>query len=295
MKRRVMLLLLWAACGASTAQLGVPGEGAAGAPQIQGDEAKASGEAGKTTDDAPAATRGTSGDRQRAAASLDELKARLLELKEITFGGELQALPKVPVFVQFERSPLLSTVVAQDLRARGVQVAEAREQAAAVLTLSGRVQLEGSIGRRYLDIGETFEKIAAQDAEAARIGERSAVFAAAAGARDTAMARAVYEVGLFDKFLRNYFTVGAVADALGIRGRVNTLIAGDPRGFCLTNCEHWKHIHHRLILFARLEGGEPSWKGHVEVKAWMAQIDPQPVFDVAYETLVAQRLLERGK
>ncbi len=144
MKRRVMMLLMWAACGASAAQPSVPGEDAADGSQIRSAEAKPSGEAGTPTEDrAPAAIREASGERTRAAASLDELKARLLELKEISFGGELQALPNAPVFVQFERSPLLSTVVAQDLRARGVQVAEAREQAAAVLTLSGRVQLDG--------------------------------------------------------------------------------------------------------------------------------------------------------
>lgn len=228
---------------------------------------------------------------RRAAASLDELKARLLDLKDLSFGGDLAALPKAPVFVEFVGSPLLSSVVAQDLRARGVQVAAAREGAAGVLTLSGRVQLDGSIGRRYFDIGETFEKIAAKDEEAARIAERSAALEAGAGARDAAMASALYQAGLFDKFLRNYFSVVSLADVMGIRGSLNTLIAGDPRGFCLTNCEHWKHIHHTMVLFAKFDAGETSWKGRVVVKAWMVQIDPQPVFDVAYEALMAERLL----
>lgn len=233
--------------------------------------------------------------QRRAATSLEELKSRLLELKEIEFGGEDAPLPPVPVFVEFARSPLLSQVVAQDLRARGVRVAETKEEAAAVLALSGRVKLEGSIGRRYFDIGETFEKIAAKDPEVARIAELSPGAAAAAGARDAALARTLYEVGLFDKFLRNYFSVMALSDVLGIRGRVNTLIAGDPRGFCLTNCEHWKHIHHTLALFATVEAGDRRWKSRVIVKAWMAQIDPQPVFDVAYESLVGERLLRRSQ
>lgn len=83
---------------------------------------------------------------------------------------------------------------------------------------------------------------------------------------------------------------------MGISGSVNTWLTGDPRGICLTNCEHWKHIHHRLVLFVRWEAadGGPSWKGNADIKAWMAQIDPQPVFDVAYETVVAERLL-RGR
>lgn len=229
-----------------------------------------------------------------AATSLDELKGRLLELKEVAFGGELAALPAVPVFVEFAGSPLLSAAVAQDLRARGVRVAASKSEAEAVLTLSGRVQLDGSIGRRYFDIGATFEKIAAADEQAARIADDSAQLAATAAARDAAMAQALYRVGLFDKFLHNYFSVAAVSDALGIRGRVNTWIAGDPRGFCLTNCEHWKHIHHTLILFARLEG-VASWKGHVLVKAWMEKVDPQPVFDVAYESLLSEHLLARPR
>lgn len=222
------------------------------------------------------------------AGSVDELKARLLDLKDLSIGGTLPTLPTTQsIYVEFVGSPLLGSVVSNDLRARGLTIASTPVEAIVKLTLRGRIQLDGSIGRRYFDVGEIFEKIAASDPDARDIVKQSAAFQFGTGLREAALAQGWYRVGLFDKFLRNYFTVVGLSDALGLRGGVNTLIAGDPRGFCLSNCDHWKHVHHTVLLFAKVDAAEQT-NGTVTVKAWMTQVDPQPVFDFAYEMLLTR-------
>lgn len=154
---------------------------------------------GPSADDAArAAALQVPAEPRERAGSLDELKQRLLKLNELTVDETIQALPDVPVFVEFEGSPRLSAAVAQDLRARGVRIADSRQTAGGVLRLSGRFELYGSIGRRFFSVGETFEKIAEQNPEVARLGDPSAALSAMAGARDAAMAQGLYRVGLFD-------------------------------------------------------------------------------------------------
>lgn len=224
------------------------------------------------------------------ARSVDDLRERFAEVKGIETSGDALALREAgPVWVEFRNSPLLSQAVADDLRARGFPIAASREEARSTLSLQVRVQLDGSVGRSYMDLGETFEKIAASDASVAEAIRRPAGAQQVDGLRDAALVQAWYGVGLFDKFLRNYFSVAALSDVVGARAGFNRLIAGDPRGFCLTNCEHWRHIHHRTLIFAKLSTDGRELNARAESKIWMKTVDPQPAFDFTFEHLVQSK------
>jgi hypothetical protein len=235
----------------------------------------------------------TAAEDRASASQVADPRTRILEIKELEVDGDatLRNAPQ-PIFVNFERSPHLTAMVASDLERRGIRVTRDAAAASTQLAMSARVRLSGPIGNRVFDIGEMFEKVIA-GAPPEQQAQLHALEQGAQGARDAVYVRGFYEAGLFTPFMYSYFTAAALADALGIRGGINQALAGDPRGFCLTNCANWKNTYTQVIVFAAVTTGSETRKARSTIKAWMADVAPEPPFDVAYTELLDKRLLPK--
>jgi hypothetical protein len=225
------------------------------------------------------------------APEIRDPREQIKEIVDLYTEGEasLAKAPR-PVFVVFENSPHLSEMVAADLERRGVKTTADAAAAPTKLELSGRVLMSGPFGRHTFDMGQVFEKVLANApvAEQVKVTDAQRVGYAT---RDVALAAGWYKVGLFTPFLFDYFSVNALADALGVKGGMNRAIAGDSRGFCLSGCDNWKNTVHQILIFATVKSGGEVAKARAGIKAWLTQPNPQPPFDVAYTELLDRRLL----
>jgi len=229
------------------------------------------------------------------ATSLDDLKSRVKKINELVVEGDATLIGRPgPIAVEFKDSTRVALLVAEDLTRRGFPAVANTAGQPTTLRLSARVSMGGPAGRMAFDLGTMFEKVIAGKpaAEQAQIDPaQNVVFGATSYLRTAGLTR----IGLFDPFLYRYFTVMAISDALGIHGAANKALTGDQRGICLINCDHWKDTLHWIIVDAVVVSGGEEQKSRAVMKAWLAEIDPQTAFDIAYQTLLQDGLLRKSQ
>lgn len=225
-----------------------------------------------------------------SAATLDDLKARTKEIKDLSVDGEATLVGTAdPIGVTFEGSKRVSMLVADDLNRRGYKASADAVNAPTQLRLRARVVLNGPDGQRAFMLGPAFEKILDAKSDAERI-DIDPLLRAPQAALALGATKGLYNAGVFNAFTYQYFSVLALSDALGIRGGFNKALTGDARGVCLINCDNWKNTLHVVTIYAFVTTNGQERRAMSNLKAWLTEIDPQTTFDIAYEALLQERL-----
>lgn len=274
----------------------------AATPSLQPSPAPSAGERPAAVESAVLNTPSGGGDRSAGglfagtpAASWDGLKGRAKAIKEIEIEGDASLIGVAsPIGVLFKESPGLSKLVAADLLQRGVPVTVDVGASKTEFTLSARLTMSGPAGRIFFSYGPMFEKLMAAKSpdDPAKVDPALNLASAVAS---YGVSKGLERVGLFNSFLFDYYNVLTLSDLLGVRAAVNKALTGDARGVCLVNCTHWNDTYHWIIIDATVIQQGVEKRARVAAKMFLAQIDPQTAFDIAYEALLRDRLLAGAK
>jgi hypothetical protein len=182
--------------------------------------------------------------------------------------GKIELLPAVhsPLYVEFERSEVLSQALAAAMQAKGFDISRG----------SSRCQGQARDPRRSRHAGRAG---LLQGCEGARGGSRRKVLNAAADGRSTSPAEAAQaavslalESGVVRSAVSPFWrglALGRMAevlgDATGVRGAFNKALTGDPRGICLSRCEDWNKVKQTVYAFVSFAG--PDGRQDIRVMA----------------------------
>ena len=194
------------------------------------------------------------------------------------YGIDRDDLPKLgrdkPIFIEFAGAEKLAEIAKDGLRARGYTIAANKEEAAIRLKMGGGFKISGN-GKEVVQATipdfmsaaskatpSTSSDYTHQNVAVSHIG----VAAAVTGALSVSM------------------SLTWVTQKLGIAGRFNEMISGDPRGFCLH--ENCKKYHTGVVIWAEgdvsVMANSRAWNEAVIVDQMLAQamqrlIDQFPV------------------
>lgn len=201
---------------------------------------------------------------------------------------ELQPDAHMPLFVEFDRSPALTQVLASALGAQGVRTTTDRSAAKATLSIRGDVVLMGGPvfhkGAKVA-MGEATEKTLAANAanrtptagEAANTAVGVALNAAALRSATTPFWSGLAVSRMAD----------VLGEATGIKGAFNTALTGDPRGICLSRCEDWKKVKQTAYAFVTFTSPDGKQELRVLASAFSETLAPEEVVAEALSKAVA--------
>jgi hypothetical protein len=191
---------------------------------------------------------------------------------------ELQPETHMPLFVEFDRSPALTQVLASALEAQGVSTTTDRSAAKAALFIRGDVVLMG---------GPVFHKgakVAMGEATERTLAASAANRTPSAGeAANTAVGVALSAAALksattpFWSGLAVSRMADVLGEATGIKGAFNTALTGDPRGICLSRCEDWKKVKQTAYAFVTFTSPDGKQELRVLASAVSETLAPEEV------------------
>lgn len=162
-----------------------------------------------------------------------------------------------PLLAEFKGSPELTTRLRASLQERGFALAPDAATAKTTLVFDGTLAVLG--GKKFhkgveLPVGHATE----MTVKAAR--ERGGVTRAdvVQGTAGVALSTAAYlsSTGTFLQGLQLGQMAAVLGDLTGVRGWFNNLVAGDPRGICLSRCEDWNKVEQTVYLSATMKRGD---------------------------------------
>ena len=77
-----------------------------------------------------------------------------------------------------------------------------------------------------------------------------------------------------------------LGDATGVRGAFNKALTGDPRGICLSRCEHWNKVKQTAYAFVSFTGPDARQDIRVMATATSETLAPEEVIDEALSRAV---------
>ena len=220
------------------------------------------------------------------AAQPAPAKKTTLEPTDITTKAngqiELVVARDSPIYAEFQGSPALTQRLREALQARGFELAPDASSSKAALQFRGDIVLMG--GPKFhkgvkAPIGDATEK-------ALKLAKENGQVTAADVVQTTAgiaLNAAAYNASL-NNFTRGLAIGGianALGDATGVRSWVNTAVAGDPRGICLSKCEDWNKVNQTVYLWVTLDSKAAGQKEvRILAKAFSEAVAPDQV--IAY-------------
>jgi len=181
---------------------------------------------------------------------------------------ELRPDAHLPLFVEFDRSSALTNAIFSALERQRVRTTADRSAAAATLSIRGDVVLMGGpvfckgakvpmdeATERTLAAAATHPNPTITAGEAANTAGTVALKVAALKA-----ATAPFWIGLAVSRMAE-----VLGEATGMKSAINTALAGDPRGICLSRCDDWKKVKQSAYAFVTFAG--PDGKQEVRVLA----------------------------
>lgn len=190
----------------------------------------------------------------------------------------LQPGAHMPPFVEFDRSPALTQVLASALEAQGVPTTTDRSAARSTLSIRGDVVLRGGpvfYKGAKVAMGDATERTLAASAASRTPSAGEAAHAAAGMALNAAALKSAatpFWSGL---------AVSRMADVLGevtgIKGAFNTALTGDPRGICLSRCEDWKKVEQTAYGFVTFTSADGKQELRVRASAFSETLAPEEV------------------
>ena len=166
-----------------------------------------------------------------------------------------------PIHAEFQGSPALTQRLREALQARGFELAPDASSSKATLQFRGDIVLVG--GPKFqkgvkAPIGETTERALKLAKETGQVTTADVVQTTAGVALSAAALNA--SLNNFTRGLAISDIANALGDATGMRSWLNTAIAGDPRGFCLSRCEDWNKVKQTAYAFVTLTRKSPERK-----------------------------------
>lgn len=192
----------------------------------------------------------------------------------------IDASRHAPLFVEFDRSPAMTSRLAAALAATGVEVTSDRTAAKSTLTFRGDIALLG--GPMFykgvkVAIGDATERALA--AAPATITPAEAVQTAAGLAVNNAALRS--SITPFWRGMALSGMASALGDATGAKGSFNKALTGDPRGICLSRCDQWNKVNQTAYVSIGFQSGEQRQEVRV-------------LTHVASDSVVVEQLLDRA-
>lgn len=191
---------------------------------------------------------------------------------------ELQPEAHMPLFVDFDRSPALTQVLASALEAQGVRTTTDRSAAKATLSIRGDVVLMGGPvfhkGAKVA-MGEATERTLAANAANRTPSTGEAANAAVGVALNAAALKSATTP--FWSGLAVSRMADVLGEATGIKGAFNTALTGDPRGICLSRCEDWKKVKQTAYAFVTFTGPDGKQELRVLASAFSETLAPEEV------------------
>ncbi len=198
-----------------------------------------------------------------------------------------------PVFVEFERSQILTARMNSLLKDVGFQTAATKEAAAVTVTVGGDLALLGGpvfYKGAKVKIGDVAERTLAST----KPGEGAEVVNAAQNAVTVALNAAAY-AGTASSFLRGYQMsrmVDAIGDQLGLKASFNTALTGDPRGWCLSRCDDWKKVSQTAYVTIKVTCGDKTQMIRVKSSALSETLAPEEVVSAALDAAMRQLMIK---
>jgi hypothetical protein len=182
-------------------------------------------------------------------------------------GFDAIALAGKRVYVDFKNSHKLAAVLVDRVQAHGAVVVATASEADVRLEGQGAFNAAREYGNRraHADVGEVFEQAGTT---VQTTGVRRDVMLSHGGAALNA-AQATVAANLLSAF----------ADASGFRGWFNTIVAGDPDGFCFRGCEYKQAA--TITLSLRQANGAPVGSLSVVASTLDKRLLPLPLIEAA--------------
>ena len=203
--------------------------------------------------------------------------------------GKIELLPSAysPLYVEFERSELLSQALAAALQAKGFEITKDRAGAKATLVIRGDLVMQG--GPLFykgvkVSMGEATEKSLKAAADGRSTSPAEAAQAAVSLALESGAVRSA--VSPFWRGLALGRMAEVLGDATGVRGAFNKALTGDPRGICLSRCEDWNKVKQTAYAFVSFTGSDGRQDIRVMVTATSETLAPEEVVDEALSRAV---------
>lgn len=191
---------------------------------------------------------------------------------------ELQPEAHMPLFVEFDRSPALTQVLATALEAQGVRTTTDRSAAKSTLSIRGDVVLIGGPvfhkGAKVA-VGEATERTLAANAANRTPSAGEAANAAVGVALNAAALKSATTP--FWSGLAVSRMADVLGEASGIKGAFNTALTGDPRGICLSRCEDWKKVKQTAYAFVTFTSSDGKQELRVLASAFSETLAPEEV------------------
>jgi hypothetical protein len=214
---------------------------------------------------------------------------------ETTANGSVELAPSLdsPVFVEFERSPVLTARMAAMLKEAGFQTVASKDGASVTITIGGDLALLGGpvfYKGAKVRIGEVAERTIA----AVKAGEGAEVTNAAQNVVTVALNAAAY-AGTASAVMRGLQMsrmVDAIGDQLGLKASFNTALTGDPRGWCLSRCDDWKKVSQTAYVVIKVTAGEKTQTIRVKSSAFSETLAPEQVVSAALDAAMRQLVIK---
>lgn len=198
--------------------------------------------------------------------------------------GKIELLPTThsPLYVEFERSEVLSQALAAAMQAKGFDISKDRAGAKATLVIRGDLVMLG--GPNFykgvkVPVGEATEKSLNAATDGRSTSPAEAAQAAVSMVLESGVVRSA--VSPFWRGLALGRMAEVLGDATGVRGAFNKALTGDPRGICLSRCEDWNKVKQTAYAFVSFTGPDGRQDIRVMATAVSETLAPEEVVDVA--------------
>lgn len=198
--------------------------------------------------------------------------------------GKIELLPAAhsPLYVEFERSEVLSQALAAAMQAKGFDISKDRAGAKATLVIRGDLVMQG--GPTFfkgvkVPVGEATEKSLNAAADGRSTSPAEAAQAAVSLALESGVARSA--VSPFWRGLALGRMAEVLGDATGVRGAFNKALTGDPRGICLSRCEDWNKVKQTVYAFVSFAGPDGRQDIRVMATTISEALAPEEIIDMA--------------
>ena len=203
---------------------------------------------------------------------------------QVQANGKIELLPAAhsPLYVEFDRSEVLSQALAAALRAKGFDITKDRAGAKATLVIRGDLVMQG--GPVFykvvkVPVGEATEKSLNAAADGRSTSPAEAAQAAVSLALESGVVRSA--VSPFWRGLALGRMAEVLGDATGVRGAFNKALTGDPRGICLSRCEDWNKVKQTVYAFVSFTGPDGRQDIRVMATTISEALAPEEVIDMA--------------
>lgn len=193
-----------------------------------------------------------------------------------------------PLYVEFDRSEVLSQALAAALQAKGFDITKDRAAAKAALVIRGDLVMQGG-PLFYKGVKVSMGGATEKSLKAAADGRSTSSAEAAQAAVSLALESRAFRSAV-SPFWRG-LALGRMAEVLGDptggRGAFNKALTGDPRGICLSRCEDWNKVKQTAYAFVSLTGPDGRQDIRVMATATHEALAPEEVIDEALARAVS--------